>query len=115
MAQRRMLNPIVICSDAFLDMDPTAQNLYFHLNLNADDEGFVSNGQSVKEIVSAKDEDLNMLIKKGYLIEFKSKVMLIRHWHIHNRMRIDRQRPTLYSEEKNLVIESENRVYELKI
>lgn len=42
MAERRMLSKTIINSGLFLDLLSSAQNLYFHLSLNADDEGFVN-------------------------------------------------------------------------
>ena len=42
MAQRRMFSKTVIETDAFVDMSQTAQNLYFHLGMRADDDGFVT-------------------------------------------------------------------------
>lgn len=42
MAERRMFSKTIINSDLFLDLPSSAQNLYFHLSLNADDEGFVN-------------------------------------------------------------------------
>ena len=41
MARRRMFSLDVVDTDAFLDMPSSAQNLYFHLGMRADDEGFV--------------------------------------------------------------------------
>ncbi len=42
MANKRMFSNQIINSDVFLDMNMSAQALYFHLNMNADDDGFVS-------------------------------------------------------------------------
>jgi hypothetical protein len=47
MASRRMINKNIIDSDAFLDMPQTTQNLYFHLNMRADDDGFLDNPKKV--------------------------------------------------------------------
>jgi hypothetical protein len=38
MANKRMFSLTIIDSDAFLDMPSSAQNLYFHLSMRADDE-----------------------------------------------------------------------------
>jgi hypothetical protein len=111
MAQRRMFNQTVVDSDAFLDLPPTAQNLYFHLGLRADDEGFIDNVKTVKRLVSAKDDDLQILLDKRYLLEFESGVVVIKHWKIHNTIRKDRMNPTLYVEEKNLIVEKKNGIY----
>ena len=54
MAERRMMSKKIIHSDAFLDMPATSQNLYFHLLLEADDEGFVNS----PKIIIYKQEEL---------------------------------------------------------
>ena len=43
MAEKRMFSKQIIDSDAFLDMPLSAQALYFHLSMRADDDGFVDN------------------------------------------------------------------------
>ena len=42
MANKRMFSSAVLESDAFLDLPPKSQNLYVHLNMRADDDGFAS-------------------------------------------------------------------------
>ena len=41
MAEKRMFARSLIDSDAFLEMPLSAQALYFHLNMRADDDGFI--------------------------------------------------------------------------
>lgn len=41
MAERRMFSARITESTRFLKMPATSQNLYFHLGLNADDDGVV--------------------------------------------------------------------------
>jgi len=43
MANRRMFSLTIVDTDIFLDMPSTTQNLYFHLGMRADDDGFVGN------------------------------------------------------------------------
>lgn len=45
MAERRMFAKTIIDSDAFLEMPLSAQALYFHLGMRADDEGFLNNAK----------------------------------------------------------------------
>lgn len=47
MATRRMFSKEVMDSDTFIDMTTNAKLLYVYLNLNADDEGFISNPKAV--------------------------------------------------------------------
>ena len=41
MAKRRMFSLDIVDTDSFLDMPASTQNLYFHLGMRADDDGFV--------------------------------------------------------------------------
>lgn len=54
MAHRRMLAIAIIDSDTFLEMSPSAQALYFHLTMRADDDGFVNSPKKIQRIVGAK-------------------------------------------------------------
>jgi len=40
---RRMFSDEITTSDAFLDMPAESQLLYFHIGMNADDDGFIGN------------------------------------------------------------------------
>ena len=66
MAQRRMFSQKVTETDKFLDMGLTAQSLYFHLGMNADDDGFVGNPKSIKRMIGASEDDLKALVEKDY-------------------------------------------------
>ena len=54
MASRRMLSLAEVDSDKFLQLSLSAQSLYFHLSLRADDDGFVDNLNSIKRMVGFK-------------------------------------------------------------
>ena len=101
-------------SDAFLDMPASTQNLYFHLSMNADDEGFVDKTKSIMRMIGARDDDMKMLICKAFVIPFESGVIVIKHWKMNNYLRKDRFTPTAYIEEKKQLIEKENGSYTLK-
>lgn len=94
MAERRMMAKSVIDTDQFMDMPATAQNLYFHLLLRADDDGFLSNVKQIQRMTGTKDDDLKILFAKQYLIPFESGVVVIKHWKIHNYIQKDRYRPS---------------------
>ena len=95
-----MFNLKVIDTDEFLDMPPTTQNLYFHLNMRADDDGFVSSPKKIMKIINSADDDMKVLIAKQFIIPFESGVCVIKHWHIHNLIRGDRYTETEYKNEK---------------
>ena len=111
MAERRMFSKTIIDSDVFLDMPLSAQALYFHLSMRADDDGFVNNPRKVQRMIGCAEDDLKLLIAKQFLIVFESGVVVIKHWKIHNYIRNDRYKPTIYQAEKKLIAEDENRAY----
>ena len=53
-----MFSLTIIDSDAFLDMPSSAQNLYFHLSMRADDDGFINNPKKIQLFVGASSDDL---------------------------------------------------------
>ena len=114
MAEKRMFAKTIIDSDLFLDMPVTAQLLYFHLCMRADDDGFINNPKRIMRDVRCGDDDLKVLIAKDYIIPFESGVIVIRHWRIHNWIRGDRFKESV-CEERNLVKVNQNKVYELCI
>ena len=111
MAERRMFTQKIIDSDAFLDMPLSTQALYFHLNMRADDDGFINNPKKIQRMVGASDDDLKLLVAKRFIIPFESGIVVIKHWKIHNYIQKDRYKPTIYQEEKQLLMEKENNVY----
>ena len=111
MAERRMFAKTIIDSDAFLDMPLSAQALYFHLSMRADDDGFINNPKKIQRMVGASDDDCKLLIMKRFIITFDSGVIVIKHWKIHNYIRNDRYKPTIYEEEKAMLTEKENKAY----
>ena len=113
MAQRRMFNKTITNNDNFLEMPDSSQNLYFHLSMNADDDGFVDNWKSIIRMTGHKEDDLKILIAKQYIIPFESGVIVIRHWRLNNYLQKDRITPTNYKEEKALLTTDLNNVYNL--
>lgn len=111
MAERRMFAKTIIDSDAFLDMPLSAQALYFHLSMRADDEGFVNNPKKIQRVIGATDDDLKILIAKSFIIPFESGIVVIKHWKIHNYIRGDRITPTKYTDEKSLLEVKDNGAY----
>jgi hypothetical protein len=112
MAERRMFAKTIIDSDMFLDMPVTAQLLYFHLGMRADDDGFINNPKRIMRDVRSSDDDMKMLIAKNYIIPFESGVIVIKHWKMHNFIRSDRYKPS-NCDEKGLVLLTDKKVYEL--
>ena len=111
MAERRMFAKTIIDSDSFLDMPLSAQALYFHLSMRADDDGFVNNPKKIQRMIGASDDDCKLLIMKQYVLTFESGVIVIRHWKIHNYIQKDRYKETVYMEEKERLALDQNNAY----
>ncbi|HFJ7364138.1 TPA: replisome organizer [Enterococcus faecium] len=111
MAERRMFAKTIIDSDAFLDMPLSTQALYFHLSMRADDDGFINNPKKIQRMVGCGDDDLKLLMAKRFILVFESGVIVIKHWKIHNYIRNDRYKPTLYQDEKALLADKDNKAY----
>lgn len=113
MAERRMFSMQIVDTDAFLDMPLSAQALYFHLAMRADDDGFVSNGKRILRTIGANEDDMRLLFHKRFMIAFDNGVAVIKHWHMHNYIRKDRYKPTSYTEYKNRLLIKSNQSYTL--
>ena len=111
MANRRMFSLTIIDSDAFLEMPATTQNLYFHLSMRADDDGFVNNPKRIMRMIGAGDDDLKLLIAKRFIIGFQTGVVVIKHWKIHNYIQSDRYSKTVYQEELAMLDTKDNKSY----
>ncbi len=112
MAEKRMFSLQVIGCDDFKEMPLSAQALYFHLGMNADDEGFLNNAKSVKRSILASDDDMKLLIAKGFIIQFKTGVVAIRHWKVNNQIQASRIKPSQCIEEKKLLEVKEDKTYD---
>ena len=99
--------------DTFLDMPATAQNLYFHLNMHADDDGFLGNVKTIRRMVGASEDDQKLLIAKQFLIMFPDGVVVIRDWHIHNYIQKDRYHQTIFTEDKKLLQLDSSKRYQI--
>ena len=113
MAQKRMFNKAITNDDNFLEMPISSQVLYFHLSMNADDDGFVNNWKSIMRMTGTKEDDLKVLITKQYIIPFDSGVIVIKHWRLNNYLQKDRIIPTQYQEELKQLELDNNNVYKM--
>ena len=111
MADKRMFSLKIVDSDLFLDMPLSSQCLYFHLSMRADDDGFVDNPKKIIKIIGANEDDLKILITKGFVIVFERGIIVITHWKINNYIRNDRRKETMYITEKQSLTQTENGAY----
>lgn len=113
MAEKRMFSKTIVDSDAFLDMPLSAQALYFHLSMRADDDGFLNNAKKIMRTINANQNDYDLLIAKAFIIQFDDGICVIKHWRINNYLRSDRYKPTIYQEQKNMLEIKDNGRYSL--
>lgn len=105
-----MFSNDIVESDAFLEMPATSQNLYFHLGMRCDDDGFV-NPATTMRMIGANKNDLDVLISKKFLLAFKNGVVVIKHHRINNNWDSRDSRRTVYTEELKMLFVKENRSY----
>lgn len=114
MAERRMFSKTVTESDSFYcDISVEAQCLYFHLSMNADDDGFVNTYRKIMRMLNVDEETLEELINARFIIYFDSGVIAIKHWKINNYIQKDRYTETVYKTEKANLYLKKNKAYTL--
>ena len=106
-----MLNKTVVESDPFFEMTADSQALYMHLVLNADDEGFVGNPETIRRMTGFSKDSLRLLIAKGFLISFQSGVVVVTHWEMQNKIQPSRKTKTIFTDEKGLLLVDEQGKY----
>ena len=111
MAERRMFHKSVVESDAFLDMPTSAQALYFHIGMNADDDGFINGPRRIARLIGASIEDLQVLIDNRFLLSFANGVAVVKHWRIANSLKNDRAKMPQYPELAAEIYIKDNRSY----
>ena len=80
---KRMISDTVCGMDSFVEMPLSAQALYFHLVLQADNKGFFASAVKTMRTIGATQEDFDCLIRNGFIIRFEgTPVCCIRHWHM---------------------------------
>ena len=78
--------------------------------LNADDDGFVDNVESLIRILGIEKKYYRELVNREFVIEFDTGVAAIAHWRKMNKVRSDRYCPTDYTKElKSLTVDEKDR------
>ena len=99
MADRRMFTKKVTDDDHFLSLSSSAQALYLHLMMAADDDGFCNQVTVCLFKAHASIQDLQALLENRYLYQFENGVIVIKHFRMANALRKDRYTPTAFQEE----------------
>ena len=111
MANKRMFSVDVVETDAFLDLPPKMQALYFHLGMRADDDGFVSSPRTIVRTIGCNTGDLKQLEAAGYVISFDSGVVVVTDWKVNNTLKNDRYHKTMFQSELAQLKESSSKRY----
>lgn len=115
MARKRMFDNDIINQDEFLELPSEAKALYFLLGMEADDEGFVA-PRRVLRLHNINNDNLKILIAKGYLIPFESGVVVITDWKRNNYLDKNKIKSTIYVDEiKLLNFDEEKQRYVLNV
>ena len=94
-----MLTKKVTDDDNFMALSSSAQALYLHLSMAADDDGFCNQVSISMFKAHASIQDLQALLEKRYIYQFDNGVIVIKHWRMANALRKDRYTPTAFQEE----------------
>ena len=79
-------------------MPLSTQALYFHLGLNADDDGVVEAFTIMRQVMASQD-DLRILVAKGFVkLLNDDMVAYIMDWRENNKIRADRKTDSLYKD-----------------
>lgn len=113
MAEKRMFARTIVCSDAFLELPPAAQALYFQIGMLADDDGVCGQVQAAMNQAHAKAGDMQALLDGRFILDVDG-VAVVKHWHINNHIRKDRYHPTTYDTELAKLVLKDNGAYSLK-
>lgn len=113
MAHKRMFSKDITGSDAFLEMPASSQALYFHLGMEADDDGFIGNPKKVMRVMGVSDDDFKILLAKRFLLAFNSGIVVVKHHRINNNWDSHNCKRTIYLEEFATLRIKENRAYTL--
>ena len=114
MAERRMISKRFINRDSFLELPLSAQALYFHLSVEADDDGFVESPKGIIRKIGATADDLQVLESAGFVLMFSSGILVISHWKLHNQIRSDRYHRTVFQKEYRELCLDESQIYRLR-
>lgn len=108
---KRMFNTDITDADSFIDLPTSTQNLYFHLGMHGDDDGFVSSPKRIMRSIGSSEQDMTNLVVAGFVIQFESGIIVITDWHINNNLRNDRYKPTIHTAEKATIFLDDSKRY----
>ena len=106
-----MFTKKVTDDDNFMTLSSSAQALYLHLSMAADDDGFCNQVTLAMFKAHSSVQDLEALLEKRYIYQFENGVIVIKHWRMANALRKDRYNSTVFQEELAKLCIKDNGVY----
>lgn len=91
-------------------MPVSSRDLYYQLAIRADDDGFIQ-PRLIMRTIGSDEDDLKVLIGKRFILPCEDGVVVIKHWLIHNMIRLDRYKPTRFQDQKSKLFLKENKAY----
>ena len=113
MAERRMFHVSTVGSDRFMDLPVGAQALYFHLGMQADNDGFVNGPKQVARRLRRPPRELQALVDEGFLLEFDG-IVVLKHWLVANTLRSERTKMLNHPNIARQLYITENKEYSLE-
>ena len=103
MSHKRMMMKDVTSKNMFVTMSKGAQLLYFHLNMETDDDG-VAEGQLVMNMIHSRKSDMRELIDNDYVtvLDEKGWIVYVNDFHAFNSLGKYLVYPSVY---RNALIE----------
>jgi hypothetical protein len=109
-----MLTKKVTDDDHFMSLSASAQALYLHLSMAADDDGFCNQVAVCMFKAHASTSDLEALLSNRYIYQFENGVIVIKHWRMANALRKDRYSPTVFQKEYAMLDLKDNGSYTMR-
>jgi hypothetical protein len=100
--------------EAFFALSSSAQALYLHLSMSADDDGFCNQVSVAMFRAHASVQDLQSLMEKRFVYQFENGVIVILHWRMANALRKDRYTKTTFlAELEQLHLDEKTGAYDM--
>lgn len=110
---RFQLSLDIVHCDGFVSMPATAQALYVQIVSVCDDEGFTSQIEMCKFLTHASDDDVQMLLDRGFILQVGERnVTVVKHWKMNTYLHDGKIVPSKFSE-RSLVFIKPNGNYTL--
>ena len=83
---KTIINSKVVDTDAFLEMPSTSRLLYYDLLLRSDNDGFITPLKVIR-LTGASQDDLKILVAKGFAYAWDDGVIVLLHYREHNHVK----------------------------